>query len=101
MGTGITAASVAVEGEEEEYPRVYGALELVDYIVYSIVREVFEETGIEAEFQALACFRHWHGYRYGKSDIYFVCRLKALTEQIKMGEKEIEECLQGNRVINW
>ena len=41
----------------------------------------------------MACFRHWHGYRYGKSDIYFVCRLRALTEQIKMSEQEIEECL--------
>lgn len=70
-----------------------GALEPGENIVDSIVREVFEETGIEAEFQSLACFRHWHGYRYGKSDIYFVCRLRALTEQIKMGEKEIEECL--------
>ena len=48
-----------------------GALEPGENIVDSIVREVFEETGIEAEFQALTCFRHWHGYRYGKSDIYY------------------------------
>ena len=70
-----------------------GALEPGEHIVDSIVREVLEETGVEAEFEALACFRHWHGYRYGKSDIYFVCRLRALTEEIKMSEQEIEECL--------
>ena len=70
-----------------------GALEPGEHIVDSIVREVLEESGIDAEFEALAGFRHWHGYRYGKSDIYFVCRLRALTYDIKMGEKEIEECL--------
>ena len=70
-----------------------GALEPGENIVASIVREVLEETGIEARFEALTCFRHWHGYRYGKSDIYFVCRLRALTHAIRMGEQEIEECL--------
>ncbi len=70
-----------------------GALEPGENIVDSIVREVLEETGVDARFEALTCFRHWHGYRYGKSDIYFVCRLRALTTDIKMGEHEIEECL--------
>ena len=56
-----------------------GALEQGEHIVDSIIREVMEETGVEAKFEALTCFRHWHGYRYGKSDIYFVCRLRALT----------------------
>ena len=70
-----------------------GALEQGEHIVDSIIREVLEETGVAAEFQALTCFRHWHGYRYGKSDIYFVCRLRALSHEIKMSEQEIEECL--------
>ena len=35
--------------------------------------------------------RHWHGYRYGKSDIYFVCRLSALSEEVTMQAEEIEE----------
>ena len=70
-----------------------GALEPGEHIVDSIIREVLEETGVQAQFEALSCFRHWHGYRYGKSDIYFVCRLRALTHEIKMSEQEIEECL--------
>ena len=32
-------------------------------------------------------------YRYGKSDIYFVCRLSALSTEITMQEEEIAECL--------
>ena len=44
-------------------------------------------------FDSLVCFRHWHGYRYGKSDIYFVCRLKPLDQAITIQAAEIEECL--------
>ena len=56
------------------------------------LREVKEETGIEARFISLACFRHWHEYRYGKSDIYFVCRLEAITHKIIHQQEEIDEC---------
>ena len=57
------------------------------------MREVLEETGVRARFDALVCFRHWHGYRYGKSDIYFVCRLSPLSKEITIQEEEIAECL--------
>ncbi len=57
------------------------------------MREVFEETGVETEFQTVVCFRHWHGYRYGKSDIYFVCRLNPLSTTITMQTREIQECI--------
>ena len=39
----------------------------------------------------LHSFRHWHGYRYGKSDIYFVCRLAPLSEELTMQTEELEE----------
>ena len=70
-----------------------GALHVGEHIEQAVVREVLEETGIETSFVSLNCFRHWHGYRHGKSDIYFVCRLKALTHEISRQEEEIEECL--------
>jgi len=77
-------------------PRYYklpgGAILQGEHLEHAIVREVREETGIEARFVSLACFRHWHGYRYGKSDIYFVCRLDALTFDIQRQTEEIEEC---------
>ena len=69
-----------------------GALHPGEHISDAAVREVREETGIHARFESLACFRHWHGYRYGKSDIYFVCRLSALSDEITMEEAEIAEC---------
>ena len=70
-----------------------GALHPGEHIADGAVREVLEETGVRARFESLACFRHWHGYRYGKSDIYFVCRLSALSTEITMQEEEIAECL--------
>ena len=57
-----------------------------------VIREVLEETGVQTRFDGLVCFRHWHGYRYGKSDIYFVCRLSPLSRDVTMQAEELEEC---------
>ncbi len=70
-----------------------GALQPGEHLVDAVVREVYEETGVRVKFDSLACFRHWHGYRYDKSDIYFVCRLSPLSRDITMQEEEIAECL--------
>jgi 8-oxo-dGTP pyrophosphatase MutT (NUDIX family) len=70
-----------------------GALHPGEHLAEAVVREVLEETGVQTQFQALACFRHWHGYRHGKSDIYFVCRLRPLSQDISMQAEEIAECL--------
>jgi 8-oxo-dGTP pyrophosphatase MutT (NUDIX family) len=70
-----------------------GALQPGEHLVDAVLREVLEETGVRAQFEALVCFRHWHGYRYGKSDIYFVCRLRPLSQDVTMQAEEIEECL--------
>lgn len=66
-----------------------GALDPSEHIADAVIREVLEETGIKTEFISLNSFRHWHGYRFGKSDIYFVCRLKPLSSEIKIDENEI------------
>jgi 8-oxo-dGTP pyrophosphatase MutT (NUDIX family) len=70
-----------------------GALQPGEHLVDAVLREVLEETGVRARFESLVCFRHWHGYRYGKSDIYFVCRLTPLSEDVTAQATEIEECL--------
>ena len=69
-----------------------GALQPGEHLVDAVLREVREETGVDVRFEALVCFRHWHGYRYGKSDIYFVCRLSPVSQDVTMQIEEIEDC---------
>jgi 8-oxo-dGTP diphosphatase len=70
-----------------------GALQPGEHLVEAVEREVLEETGVRAHFESLVCLRHWHGYRYGMSDIYFVCRLAPLSEDVSMQAEELDECL--------
>ncbi|NQW22315.1 MAG: NUDIX domain-containing protein [SAR202 cluster bacterium] len=70
-----------------------GALLAGEHLGQAIEREVLEETGVKSEFESIACFRQWHGYRYGKSDIYFVGKLRPLSREIVMQTSEIQECL--------
>ena len=70
-----------------------GALNPREHVVDGVIREVYEETGVKTKFETLVCFRHWHGYRYGKSDMYMICRLSPLSDEIVAQESEIEECL--------
>ena len=79
--------------ESPYYKLPGGALHPGEHIATCVQREVFEETGVRTKFEKLVCFRHWHGYRYDKSDIYFVCRLSPLSENISIQAEEIEECL--------
>jgi 8-oxo-dGTP pyrophosphatase MutT (NUDIX family) len=79
-------------GRPPYYKLPGGALHPSEHLASGVVREVFEETGVPTRFEALVCFRHWHGYRYDKSDIYFVCRLRPLHQIIEMQAAEIEEC---------
>lgn len=70
-----------------------GALHPGEHLAQAAIREVFEETGVRTRFESMVCFRHWHGYRYGKSDIYFTVRLSPLSREICKQDDEIEDCL--------
>ena len=70
-----------------------GGLHQGEHLVDGVVREIYEETGVYTRFESLVCFRHWHNYRFARSDIYFVCRLSPLTEEIRIQEEEIAESL--------
>jgi 8-oxo-dGTP pyrophosphatase MutT (NUDIX family) len=69
-----------------------GALHPGEHLAEAAIREVYEETGVQTRFECMVCFRHWHGYRYGKSDIYFTARLSPLSREICKQDDEIEDC---------
>lgn len=70
-----------------------GMLNHGEHIADAVRREIKEETNIDTEFLSLVCFRHWHGYRFDRSDIYFICRLEPTSFDITPQPGEIAECL--------
>lgn len=70
-----------------------GHIELGEKISEAIVREVFEETGINSEFIGIQGFVSKKVFRFGKSNIYFLCRLNALTQDINI--QDIDEIAEA------
>ncbi len=50
----------------------------------ALKREVFEETGIHAEFESILNLGHFTKGQFGESIIYIVCTAKALTKEISI-----------------
>lgn len=48
----------------------------------------------QLEFESVIAFRQAHRYPggHGRSDLYFICRLSALTDTIEMDRNEVLDC---------
>ena len=55
------------------------------------MRETREETGVRTEFQSIVRLRHTHEVQGDRSDIYVICRMKALSRDIVIDD-EIQDC---------
>ncbi|GCC38117.1 hypothetical protein chiPu_0016628 [Chiloscyllium punctatum] len=71
-----------------------GLSDLGEDIGETAVREVFEETGIRSKFLSLLSIRQQHNHpgAFGKSDMYIVCRLKAVSFDINFCQEECLRC---------
>lgn len=69
-----------------------GYVEFKEDLGTAAIREVKEETGVEAEFVSLVAFRHVHGATFDCSDMYFIVHLRPITSQIVMCERELVAC---------
>ncbi|WP_394246767.1 NUDIX domain-containing protein [Vibrio profundi] len=65
-----------------------GHIELAESIEEAIVREVYEETGITATFQSILGMATRHPYQFGKSNLYFICSLKAHSYDISIKDTD-------------
>jgi ADP-ribose pyrophosphatase YjhB (NUDIX family) len=70
-----------------KYPGGY--LNLSEDFSKGAMREVYEETGIESRYVQTLALRHSHGGQFGRSNIYVLCLLEALTTEIRL-DREIE-----------
>mmetsp|Transcript_17797 Transcript_17797/g.41496 ORF Transcript_17797/g.41496 Transcript_17797/m.41496 type:complete len:324 (-) Transcript_17797:69-1040(-) len=57
-----------------------GLAELGEDLDQAVVREVLEETGINTVFEGILGVRHTHNIQFGRSDLFFVCRLSPLLD---------------------
>ncbi|XP_061346737.1 nudix hydrolase 10-like [Gastrolobium bilobum] len=67
-----------------------GIVEAGEELLAAAVREVKEETGIDTEFMEVLAFRESHNSFFGKSDLFFLCKLRPLSSDIKKQDLEIE-----------
>jgi 8-oxo-dGTP pyrophosphatase MutT (NUDIX family) len=72
------------EREATTYKLPGGHIELGEKIEDAVIREVLEETGIRTQFRAVLGMASTHPYRFGKSNIYLVCKLAPLSSPIKI-----------------
>lgn len=77
QGTGIWKIPTGVVDEGED-------------ISVAAVREVKEETGIDAEFIEVVAFRQTHKAFFEKSDLFFLCFLQPSSFKIQKQDLEIE-----------
>lgn len=81
-----------------------GLVNLNEEISAAAVREVFEETGVRSEFAEMLAFRHQLTHQFGRGDVYMICRLEAVTTDIKVDDEiedaqwmDINEFAAGNK----
>ncbi|KAF6153784.1 hypothetical protein GIB67_001017 [Kingdonia uniflora] len=67
-----------------------GVVDEGEDICMGAIREVKEETGIDAEFVEVLAFRQSHKSFFDKSDLFFMCMLRPLSFNIEKQESEIE-----------
>ncbi|MEP1869542.1 MAG: NUDIX domain-containing protein [Paraglaciecola sp.] len=69
-----------------------GHIELGEKIEDAVIREVLEETGINTTFDTILGMASTHPYRFGKSNIYIICKLSPLSEDINiLDTQEIDD----------
>eukprot|EP01062_Namystynia_karyoxenos_P056949 TRINITY_DN47896_c0_g1_i1.p1 TRINITY_DN47896_c0_g1~~TRINITY_DN47896_c0_g1_i1.p1 ORF type:complete len:360 (+),score=126.45 TRINITY_DN47896_c0_g1_i1:64-1080(+) len=71
-----------------------GMVDAGEEMHHAVVREVKEETGLVVRFEGFAAFRSSHAGNLaheGKTNLYFVARCTALTEEINLADGEIAE----------
>lgn len=52
----------------------------------ALIREVFEETGIEVVFESIMNIGHFSNGQFGESNLYFVCTAKPINHSIHIND---------------
>ena len=77
-----------------------GLTDWAEDIHAAAIRELYEETGLVAEFVELLQFRQAHASRGGRSvsDLFFVCRLQLVSSH---NDQELRPCPEEIAAVQW
>jgi len=83
-----------IHNNHSKYKLPGGMLEPASRLIDGVKREVLEETGIKTKFIKLVSILNAHPYRFNKSNLYIVFKLKPLSTEINIIDtNEIELAL--------
>ncbi|AXH15901.1 DNA mismatch repair protein MutT [Malaciobacter mytili LMG 24559] len=61
-----------------------GHIDNGELISAAAVRETFEETGIEVQFESIISLGHFYPHQFSQSNLYVLCKAKPLSYEIKI-----------------
>lgn len=71
-----------------------GHIDKGETIKAALKREVFEETGVDVDFESIVNLGHFQNGQFGEANIYLVCTAQALSDTIKINDvSEIQEAI--------
>ena len=70
-----------------------GHIDDAEMISTACIREIYEETGIEVEFESIVSLSHLYPHQFHKSNLYIVCLAKPITSKIDI--KDTQEIVEA------
>lgn len=93
----LGVGAVVIEGSKllvikdriwQKYKLPGGHIDDRENISQALIREVFEETGINVSFESIVSLGHFSPGQFNESNLYVVCRAKALSTEINIVDTE-------------
>ncbi|TKG97230.1 NUDIX domain-containing protein [Puteibacter caeruleilacunae] len=87
-----------------------GHVDKDEQIKEAVKREVYEETGVNIEFESIMNIGHFRNGQFGESNLYIVCTAKAISETIAINDTseiadaqwvDVEEYLESEDANNY
>jgi 8-oxo-dGTP diphosphatase len=88
----------------DKYKLPGGHIDDSENISTALIREVYEETGVNVEFDSIICLGHFTPGQFNESNLYVVCKAKPLSYEIDIQDTheileakwmEIDEFING------
>ncbi len=73
---------------QEGYKLPGGHIDDRENISQALQREIIEETGVKVQFEAIVSLGHFSPGQFGESNLYILCRAKALSKEINIQDYE-------------